>query len=49
MTLNAGDGQPLDDHLHAEELQLPQIRGEDLVQHALEQRIDRIDLVELLD
>src|SRR5262249_59517520 len=44
-----GDGQSIYDHLHAQEHQLPQVGAEDLVEHGLEQRIDRVDLVELLD
>ena len=46
--VEGGDGQPLDEHLHAEELQLPVLRGEDLVDEALREGIHRIDLVKLL-
>jgi hypothetical protein len=47
--LNGRDREALDDHLHAQELQLPEVGGEDLVEQRLQERIDRIDLVELLD
>src|SRR6266850_2884551 len=47
--VEGGDGKALDDHLHPQELQLPEVGGQDLVQQRLEQRVDRVDLVELLD
>ena len=47
--VEGGDGETFDEHLHPDQLQLPEIRGEDLVEERLEERIDGIDLVELLD
>ena len=43
------DREALDDHLHAEEFQLPEVRREDLVEDGLQQRVHRVDLVEPLD
>lgn len=45
--LHGGEGrerQPLDDQLHADELQVPARIGEDLVEQALQRRIHRVHI-----